>query len=107
MSTKLSVESTGVIIGMPPSTGKGSEETRAALGTILAGVNSKKTFGLFESYGGDDEPIDPLQNKLQDLELKVAFSPIRVKDTPTEALYQLCEETGTDLGQAARAVEEN
>lgn len=91
--------STGVIIGMPPSTGKGSEETRAALGTILAGVSSKKTFGLFESYGGDDEPIDPLQTKLQDLELKVAFEPIRIKDTPSEATYQLCEETGTDLGQ--------
>jgi flavorubredoxin/flavin reductase (DIM6/NTAB) family NADH-FMN oxidoreductase RutF len=91
--------STGIIIGMPPSTGKGSEETRAALGTILAGVNNKKTFGLFESYGGDDEPVDTLQAKLQDLDLKVAFDPIRVKDTPAEALYQLCEETGTDLGQ--------
>jgi len=91
--------STGIIVGMPPSTGKGSEETRAALGTILAGVNNKKTFGLFESYGGDDEPIDTLQTKLQDLDLRVAFDPIRVKDTPAEALYQLCEETGTDLGQ--------
>ncbi len=91
--------STGIIIGMPPSAGKGSDEIRAAMGTILAGVNSKKTFGLFESYGGDDEPIDTLQTNLQDLELKVAFEPIRVKDTPTEALYQLCEETGTDLGQ--------
>ncbi|MEM8505607.1 MAG: diflavin flavoprotein [Cyanobacteria bacterium P01_D01_bin.1] len=91
--------STGIIVGMPPSTGKGSEETRAALGTILAGVNGKKTFGLFESYGGDDEPIDPLHSKLQDLDLKVAFAPIRVKDTPDESLYQLCEETGTDLGQ--------
>ncbi len=91
--------STGVVIGMPPSTGKASEETRAALGTILAGVGSKKTFGLFESYGGDDEPIDPLHSKLQDLELKVAFDPIRIKDTPSEAIYQLCEETGTDLGQ--------
>jgi flavorubredoxin/flavin reductase (DIM6/NTAB) family NADH-FMN oxidoreductase RutF len=91
--------STGVIIGMPPSTGKGSEETRAAVATILAGVNKQKTFGLFESYGGDDEPIDTLQTNLQDLELKVAFEPIRVKDTPGEALYQLCEETGTDLGQ--------
>lgn len=91
--------STGLVIGMPPSSGKGSEETRAALGTLLAGVNDKKTFGLFESYGGDDEPIDTLQANLQDLELTVAFEPIRVKDTPTESLYQLCEETGTDLGQ--------
>ncbi|MEM9152227.1 MAG: diflavin flavoprotein [Cyanobacteria bacterium P01_F01_bin.3] len=92
--------STGIVIGMPPTSGKGSEETRAALGTILAGVNKKKTFGLFESYGGDDEPIDTLHTKLQDLELKVAFQPVRVKDTPAEATYQLCEETGTDLGQS-------
>ncbi|NJM97937.1 MAG: MBL fold metallo-hydrolase [Phormidesmis sp. RL_2_1] len=91
--------STGIIIGMPPSSSKSSEETRAALGTILAGVKRNQTFGLFESYGGDDEPIDPLQTSLQDLELKVAFEPIRVKDTPSESLYQLCEETGTDLGQ--------
>ena len=91
--------STGVVIGMPPSTGRGYEETHAALGTILAGVDSKKTFGLFESYGGDDEPIDPLHTKLQDLGLKIAFDPIRIKDTPGEAVYQLCEETGTDLGQ--------
>ena len=97
--TEIVSRSTGLIIGMPPSTGKGSEETRAALSTLIAGVSSKKTFGLFESYGGDDEPIDTLQAKLQDLELKVAFDPIRIKDTPGEAIYQLCEETGTDLGQ--------
>ncbi|MEM6449707.1 MAG: diflavin flavoprotein [Cyanobacteria bacterium P01_D01_bin.105] len=90
----------GIIIGMPPSAGKGSEETRAALGTILAAVNGKKSFGLFESYGGDDEPIDTLHTSLQDLGLKVAFDPIRVKNTPDEQTYQLCEETGTDLGQS-------
>ncbi|MBE9077693.1 diflavin flavoprotein [Romeria aff. gracilis LEGE 07310] len=90
---------TGVVIGMPPSSGRGAEQTQSALSTILAAVNDKQTFGLFESYGGDDEPIDPLYTKLQELELKVAFEPIRVKDTPAEPVYQLCEETGTDLGQ--------
>ncbi len=54
---------------------------------------------MFESYGGDDEPIDPLLNKFRDLGLKQAFPPIRIKDTPTSAIYQLCEESGTDLGQ--------
>ncbi len=97
--TEVVSRATGIVIGMPPSNSKSSEATRAALGTILAGVSDKKTFGLFESYGGDDEPIDPLQTKLQDLSLKVAFAPIRVKDTPSEATYQRCEETGTDLGQ--------
>ena len=89
----------GILMGMPPSSGQGAEEIQTALSSILAAVNNKQTFGLFESYGGDDEPIDTLQTKLQDLDLKVAFTPIRVKDTPSEALYQLCDETGTDLGQ--------
>ncbi|MEO0397199.1 MAG: diflavin flavoprotein [Cyanobacteria bacterium P01_A01_bin.137] len=89
----------GLLLGMPPSSGQGAEEVQTALSSILAAVNNKQTFGLFESYGGDDEPIDTLQSKLQDLDLKVAFDPIRVKDTPSEGLYQLCDETGTDLGQ--------
>ncbi|MEO0431302.1 MAG: diflavin flavoprotein [Cyanobacteria bacterium J06656_5] len=89
----------GILLGMPPSSGQGAEEVQTALSSILAAVSNKQTFGLFESYGGDDEPIDTLQSKLQDLDLKVAFDPIRVKDTPSEGLYQLCDETGTDLGQ--------
>ncbi|MEO0459020.1 MAG: diflavin flavoprotein [Cyanobacteria bacterium P01_A01_bin.114] len=92
--------SKGILLGMPPLSGRGAEEIQTALSSILAAVNSKQTFGLFEVYGGDDEPIDTLQTKLQDLELRSAFDPIRVKDTPGEALYQLCEETGVDTGQA-------
>ncbi|MEM9980602.1 MAG: FprA family A-type flavoprotein, partial [Cyanobacteria bacterium P01_D01_bin.2] len=89
----------GILLGMPPLSGRGADEIQTALSSILAAVNDKQTFGLFESYGGDDEPIDTLQTKLQDLELKPAFDPIRVKDTPSEAIYQLCEETGVDMGQ--------
>jgi flavorubredoxin/flavin reductase (DIM6/NTAB) family NADH-FMN oxidoreductase RutF len=89
----------GLVIGMPPSSGVGAKETQATLGTILAAVNSKQTVGLFESYGGDDEPIDPLATKFQDLELSKVFDPIRIKETPTEATYQYGEEAGTDLGQ--------
>ncbi|MEO1743163.1 MAG: FprA family A-type flavoprotein, partial [Cyanobacteria bacterium J06629_9] len=72
----------GILIGMPPVSGRGAKETEAALSTILAAVHDKQAFGLFESYGGDDEPIDTLQTKLQDLELKPVFDPIRIKDTP-------------------------
>jgi flavorubredoxin/flavin reductase (DIM6/NTAB) family NADH-FMN oxidoreductase RutF len=87
----------GVIIGMPPaSTAKAAQ---AALGTLLATVSDKQAVGLFESYGGDDEPIDTLASRFQDLELQTAFAPIRIKDTPDEAVYQLCEEAGTDFGQ--------
>ncbi|MGD1855618.1 MAG: diflavin flavoprotein [Leptolyngbyaceae cyanobacterium] len=97
--TELVGRAKGILMGMPPSSGQGAEEIQTALSSILAAVNNKQAFGLFESYGGDDEPIDTLQSKLQDLDLKSAFDPIRVKDTPSEALYQLCDETGTDLGQ--------
>jgi len=87
----------GLVIGMPPASG--APVAQAALGTILAAVSDKQAVGLFESYGGDDEPIDTLSTRLQDLELRVGFDPIRIKDTPDEAVYQLCDEAGTDFGQ--------
>lgn len=89
-----------IVISAPPTTGPGAKTAQAAVNTILAAVNPKQTIGLFESYGGNDEPIDPLLNQFRDLDLTMAFEPIRVKDTPTEATYQLCEETGVDLGQS-------
>ncbi|MGB3135467.1 MAG: diflavin flavoprotein [Nodosilinea sp.] len=97
--TELVARVKGVVIGMPPASGSGAKETQTTLGTILAAVHGKQTIGLFESYGGDDEPVDPLATKFQDLELISAFAPIRIKDTPSEGLYQSCEEAGTDLGQ--------
>lgn len=86
----------GIAIAMPPAANK---TATAAVSTVLAAAKSKQVFGLFESYGGDDEPIDPFLNKFKDLGLKEAFASIRVKDTPTEPIYQLCEEAGTDMGQ--------
>jgi flavorubredoxin/flavin reductase (DIM6/NTAB) family NADH-FMN oxidoreductase RutF len=97
--TELVSRAKGLILGLPPVSGPGAQETQTTLGTILAAVNSKQSIGLFESYGGNDEPIDPLTTKFQDLELTQAFAPIRIKDTPSETLYQSCEEAGTDLGQ--------
>ncbi|MEB3174253.1 MAG: diflavin flavoprotein [Cyanobacteriota bacterium] len=89
----------GIVLGTPPLNGADNSALTANLGTLLAAAKAKQFFGLFESYGGDDEPIDPLNTKLLELGLKSSFSPIRVKETPTESLYQLCEEAGTDLGQ--------
>ncbi len=86
----------GIAIGMPPAS---SKIAAAAVGTVLAAANSKQAVGIFECYGGDDEPIDPLLRQFRDLGLKEAFPPIRVKDIPSEATYQLCEEAGTDMGQ--------
>ncbi|MBD1808910.1 flavin reductase [Microcoleus sp. FACHB-SPT15] len=86
----------GIAIAMPPVS---SKTAAAAVGTVLAAAKSKQAIGIFESYGGDDEPIDPLLRQLRDLGLKEGFPAIRVKDTPTEATYQLFEEAGTDMGQ--------
>jgi len=89
----------GIVISAPPASGPAAKAAQAAIGTILAAVQGKQAVGLFESYGGDDEPIDTLLSQFRELGLTVAFEPIRIKDTPTEATYQLCEEAGVDLGQ--------
>ncbi|MGV2829425.1 diflavin flavoprotein [Myxosarcina sp. GI1(2024)] len=90
---------TGLVLGMPPLASNSQREITANLGTVLAAAKEKQAIGMFESYGDDDEPIDPLLTKFRDVGLKQAFPSIRVKDTPNEAIYQLCEESGTDLGQ--------
>ena len=87
----------GIVVGMPPILA--SKETTKNLGTILAAANAKQTIGLFESYGEDDEPIDTILTQFRSIGVKEAFSSIRIKETPDEATYQLCEEAGTDLGQ--------
>lgn len=89
----------GIVIGMPPQSGEFAANTRAALSTILAAVNSKQSIGLFESGGGDDESVYPLRNQFQEVGMKEIFPPVLIKETPTTALYQLCDEAGTDLGQ--------
>lgn len=88
-----------VVIATPPAAGVYATAVQAAISTILAAANEKQAIGMFDSYGGNDEPIDPLINRFRDLGLKEGFPAIRVKDTPSEAVYQLCEESGTDLGQ--------
>ncbi|MEM8719436.1 MAG: diflavin flavoprotein [Cyanobacteria bacterium P01_G01_bin.39] len=91
--------SVGLVIGMPPSSSKNQEEITANLGTVLAASKDKQLVGVFESYGDDDEPIDPLLTKFREAGLKPGFPAIKIKDVPTEADYQMCEESGTDLGQ--------
>lgn len=89
----------GIVIGMPPQTGNSATQTTTLLSTILAATHAKQAFGLFESGGGDDESVYPLRNRFQEIGVTEAFAPILIKETPTEATYQLCEEAGTDLGQ--------
>ena len=89
-------QAAGLVIGMPPQS---NNVAQAALNTILAAVNNKQAIGLLESGGGEDEPVYPLRNKFQELGLTEAFAPILVKETPSKAIEQLCDEAGTDLGQ--------
>lgn len=90
---------TGIVISAPPTTGTVGKVAEAAISTIFAAVNKKQSFGLLESGGGDDLSIYPLANKLNELGLKQAFPSILIKETPTEPTYQLCNESGTDMGQ--------
>ena len=54
---------------------------------------------MAESYGGSDEPVDTLVASLVDINVGPIFDPLRVKETPDQAIYQAYEETGTDLAQ--------
>ncbi len=91
------ITAAGLIVGMPPQADTTSLDPM--LSTILATANPKQAIGLFETGGGQDEPIFPLRNRFQELGLKVAFEPILIKAPPTEATDKACEEAGTDLGQ--------
>jgi flavin reductase (DIM6/NTAB) family NADH-FMN oxidoreductase RutF len=96
---ELVARSQGIVVGMPPTTGEVANLTQGAIGTIFVAAKAKQTIGLYESYGGDDEPIDTMLNRFREIGLSIAFPAIRVKDTPSETTYQNAEEAGTDLGQ--------
>jgi len=89
----------GVVVGMPAQSGQEAADMQTLLSTILAATRAKQVFGLFESGGGDDESVYPLRNRLQEIGVAEVFAPILIKQKPTQATYQLCEEAGTDLGQ--------
>ncbi|WP_208346348.1 flavin reductase, partial [Aetokthonos hydrillicola] len=93
---ELAHRAAGIIIGMPPSANVAAQ---ASVSSLLAVVNNKQVVGLFECYGIDDEPIDTLHRKFIDLGVKEAFPPVRLKEIPNTATYQLLQEAGTDMGQ--------
>jgi flavin reductase (DIM6/NTAB) family NADH-FMN oxidoreductase RutF len=55
--------------------------------------------GCYDAFGGNDKPIDTVIGQLRELGQKEAFTPLRIRQVPTTADYQRCEEAGTDLGQ--------
>ena len=93
---ELVAQAAGLVLGMPSQS---DPEAHALVGTILAAAHGKQSIGLFESGGGEDEPIYPLRNQFQEIGLTEAFEPILVKEAPNRAIAQVCDESGTDLGQ--------
>jgi flavorubredoxin/flavin reductase (DIM6/NTAB) family NADH-FMN oxidoreductase RutF len=89
-------QAAGIVIGMPSQS---SLNAQTALKTILAAARAKQAIGLFESGGGEDEPIFPLRNQLQAIGLTEAFAPILIKEELTQVSEQTCDEAGTHLGQ--------
>jgi flavorubredoxin/flavin reductase (DIM6/NTAB) family NADH-FMN oxidoreductase RutF len=86
----------GIVITTAPNS---LESAQTAVSAILGSVKQKQFVGIFESHGGEDQSIDLLNNRFKDLGLSSGFHMITIKEIPTEATYQLAEESGTDLGQ--------
>lgn len=93
---ELVAQAAGLVVGMPSQS---DTEAHAIVGTILAAAHGKQAIGLFESGGGEDEPIYPLRNQFQEIGLTEAFEPILIKKAPDRTINQICDEAGTDLGQ--------
>ena len=74
-------------------------ELQSSIGTLLAALNGKQLVGVYDAFGGDDEPIDSVAGQLRSQGQKEAFSPLRIRQLPPGGDYQRCEESGTDLGQ--------
>ncbi|MGC6483388.1 MAG: flavin reductase, partial [Synechococcus sp.] len=74
-------------------------DLQSSIGTLLAALHSKQWVGVYDAFGGDDEPIDAVANQLRAQGQKEAFAPLRIRQLPSGADYQRCEESGTDLGQ--------
>ena len=74
-------------------------ELQASVGTLLAALHPKQWVACYDAFGGHDEPIDQVADRLRSLGQRDAFAPLRIRQVPDAADYQRCEEAGTDLGQ--------
>ena len=86
----------GLVVCIPPAL---NTHVETAIGAILAAASEKQIIGLYEPHGDQDSSIDLMTNRFKDLGVVTAFSPIRVRENPNAATYQICDEAGTDLGQ--------
>lgn len=93
---ELVAQASGLVLGMPAQS---DSEACAMLSTVLATAHSKQGLGLFESGGGEDEPIFSLRNQFEEIGLSEAFEPILVQTSAIEVIEQVCDDAGTNLGQ--------
>lgn len=92
--------SKGVVLMAPP---ENSDDARQALAAMTSAIKPKTKVLVAESFGGRDEPVDTLMSQLVGVGAEVLGDALRVKDLPTQVLYQQFEEAGTDLAQALTA----
>ena len=85
----------GIVLVVPPATGPAHDN----LAAIIGNIKSKQKILIAESYGGNDEPVGPLASQFAGMGVEEVVPALKVKENPTEATYQLFEESGTDLGQ--------
>ncbi len=95
--TALVGEAKAVVVPTWPAEPDG--ELQASIGTLLAALKPKQLVGVYDAFGGNDEPIDAVADQLRSQGLKPAFEPLRIRQLPQGGDYQRCEESGTDLGQ--------
>ena len=90
-------EAAAVVVPTWPS--QADSDLQASIGTLLAALHPKQWVGLYDAFGGNDEPIDTVASRLRSLGQQEAFAPLRIRHVPEPLDYQRCEEAGTDLGQ--------
>jgi flavorubredoxin/flavin reductase (DIM6/NTAB) family NADH-FMN oxidoreductase RutF len=95
--TALIGEAKAVVVPTWPSEPDGDLQT--SIGTLLAALHPKQLVGVYDAFGGNDEPIDAVSDQLRSQGQKQAFVPLRIRQLPQGSDYQRCEESGTDLGQ--------
>jgi len=92
--------SKGVVLMAPPSDESYASKTMAA---VMSAIKPGTKVLVAESFGGKDEPVDTLVANLVGVKAEAPLDALRVKDTPTQSLYQKFEEAGTDLAQLLTA----
>ena len=95
--TALVGEAKAVVVPTWPTEPDG--DLQASIGTLLAALQPKQLVGVYDAFGGNDEPIDAVADQLRNQGVKPAFEPLRIRQLPQGGDYQRCEESGTDLGQ--------